>query len=108
MVKCSVPGPGSDAVGRPAYTESDIDDMEKATLEKANKALSAIENALAVWESSKEKPEELQLRVNSLRRFYEALAAWEKKMLKAMARKEELDARIGLLREFSDICYLYA
>jgi uncharacterized protein (DUF1800 family) len=86
----------------------DIDEMEKLTLEKANKALSVIENTLAIWEASREKPEDLKPRISRLRYFYEALTGWEKKMLKSMAKDEDVDARIGHLREFSDICHAYA
>lgn len=92
----------------PAYAASDVDDMERLALEKANKALSAIENALAVWESSPQKPEDMRVRVGRLKYFYDALTEWEKRMLRAMARKDDIDSRIARLREFSDICYAYA
>lgn len=90
------------------YTLGDIDDMEKLTLEKANKALSAIENALAVWDASGNKPDDLRPRINRLKSFYEALAGWERKVLQSMARHEDVDMRIEHLREFSDICHAYA
>jgi hypothetical protein len=90
------------------YGQGDIEEMEKLTLEKANKALSTIENALAIWDASREKPEELKLRISRLKYFYEALSGWEKKMLQSMVKKESVDARIEHLREFSDICHAYA
>jgi hypothetical protein len=90
------------------YGQGDIEEMEKLTLEKANKALSTIENALAIWDASREKPEDLKLRISRLKYFYEALSGWEKKMLQSMAKKESMDARIEHLREFSDICHAYA
>lgn len=103
MAGSSGSGPGAGD-----YTASDIEELEKLTLEKANRALSSIENALAVWEASAEKPEELKPRINRLRYFYQALSAWEKKMLQAMARNADIGARIAYLREFSDICYAHA
>lgn len=91
-----------------SYTPGDLEEMEKLTLEKANKALSTIESALAIWDASKEKPEELRPRIGRLKYFYEALSGWEKRMLQSMAKKESMDARIEHLREFSDICHAYA
>ncbi len=93
---------------RASYGAGDIDRMEKLTLEKANRALSAIENALAIWDASRNKPDDLKPRIGRLKYFYEALSGWEKKMLKSMSAKEDVDARIVHLREFSDICHAYA
>jgi len=103
----ATPSVAHPSVSAPSYSNSDIENMEKLTLEKANKALSAIENALAVWNASKEKPEALEIRVRRLRAFYDELSSWEKKMLKSMAKKENVDTRINNLREFSDICHAY-
>jgi len=111
MAKRNDPAAEAGGSGRPetpAYAASDIEEMERMTLEKANRTLSAIENAMAVWESSEEKPEDLKPRIARLRQIYEALANWEKKMLQSMAKKEDMDARVSRLREFSDICYAYA
>jgi len=107
MARRSGPEPGN-AAGGGAYTASDIDEMEKLSLDKANKALSAIEGTLAIWESSAEKPENMRVRIGRLRYIYDALTEWERKMLRAMAKKEDADSRIARLREFSDICYAYA
>lgn len=93
-------------VGR--YAPGDIEKMERLALEKANKALSTIESALAAWDASMEKPEALMPRIGRLKYFYEALSGWERKMLRSMAKTEGMDARIGRLREFSDICHAYA
>lgn len=83
----------------------DIEKMEKMSLEKANKAISAIENALAVWDLSKEKPDDLEARINKLKYFHEALTRWEKKML--LSKDEDIDMRVARLKEFTDICYMY-
>lgn len=89
------------------YSLSDVEEMEKKALNSANKALSAIENALAVWDASQQKPQDLQIRINRLRYFHDALSNWEKKMLKSMAKRSEVNERMQVLREFSDICYTY-
>jgi Lon protease-like protein len=90
------------------YSNNDVVRLEKDSLAKANRAISSIENALAVWNASKVKPEEMAARVNKLRYFHDALSRWEKKMLKAMASTQDVQERIGRLREFSDICYMYS
>lgn len=90
------------------YSNDDVVRLEKESLEKANRAISSIENALATWNATKVKPEQLAARVNKLRYFHDALSRWEKKMLKAMSTTPDVQTRIGRLREFSDICYLYS
>lgn len=89
----------------PSYSSSDIARMEKLTIEKSNKAISAIENAMAMWESSLQKPEDVGMRIGRLKYFYDQITKWERKMLKSMAKKEDMVTRIKLLREFSDICH---
>lgn len=93
---------------RQEYSLKDVEEMEKLALEKANKAISAIENAIAVWDASKEKPEDLKPRIVRLRYFYEALTAWEKKMLQTMGKEDKLGPRVERLKEFTEICYGYA
>jgi hypothetical protein len=90
------------------YSSEDVVRLEKESLAKANKAISSIENALAVWNSSKVKPDELTVRVNKLKYFHDALSRWERKMLRAMSSKEDMQERIERLREFSEICHMYS
>ncbi len=87
---------------------SEVDELEKIALEKANKALSTIENAIAIWEASEQKPLELKGRIERLRYFHDALANWEKNMLISFADSQEAEERMDRLREFSNICYSYA
>ena len=84
-----------------------IDTVEKETLEHANKALSALEIAIASWESTEPKPEELADKFTKYRRLHGALSEWEKKMLMARRRKEEFDARVARLQDFVRICRYY-
>jgi len=91
-----------------AYRLEDIDEMEKASVERANKAISAIENAMAVWEASPEKPEELKPRIIRLKYFYEEILGWEKKALQTMGRRDAIGARVERLKEFTEICFRYA
>jgi hypothetical protein len=91
-----------------SYSPYDLDKMEKLTLEKANKCISAIENAIAVWELAKDKPEDMESQISRMKNFYEALTSWEKKMLKSMGKKGKIKNRVDRLKEFISICYAYA
>ena len=90
------------------YSIKDVEEMEKLALDKANKAISAIENAIAVWDASKEKPAELKPRMVRLKYFYEALTVWEKKMLTTMGKEDQIGPRVERLKEFTEICYSYS
>jgi hypothetical protein len=89
------------------YTTADVDKIEREVLKKANTAITAIENAVAVFDASEEKPQDLKIRIDRLRFFHDALSDWEKKMLKAIAKGAKVQERVQVLREFSDICYSY-
>ncbi|MFA5412690.1 MAG: hypothetical protein WC350_05080 [Candidatus Micrarchaeia archaeon] len=99
---------GGAGSGAPSYSPSDISRLEKSALDRANKAVSAIENAIALWEASPQKPQDIGLRVGRLVHFYGEITKWERKMLKSAGRKRDMLARIALLREFSDICHASA
>ena len=86
------------------HSHSAISEMERLALEKANKTVSAIENAVAVWEASPVKPEDLKERITRLRYFYEDISRWEKKTLQTLGREDRMDARIERLKEFVEIC----
>ena len=97
------------AYGRPAPEEAfDVRLAEKETIKRVNKTLFAIEKAVAAWDASEEKPPHLKARVEHLKRFHGELSKWEKKMLLAVSRREGKKKRMGLLREFTDICHAYA
>lgn len=105
MAKKANPSPTK--AGRPAYTVTDVSEMEQLALDKANKCISAIENALAVWELSADKPADLSERINRLRFFHEALTSWEKKTLPTVGNSGEIGVRVERLKEFTEICYRY-
>jgi len=90
------------------YSIEQIDRMEALSLDKANKAISAIENAIAVWEASPEKPEELKPRIIRLKLFYDAIQRWEKKALMTRGSPGAVGERVERLKEFAEICFTYA
>ena len=94
--------------GRKGRGISGVDELEKLSMEKSNRVISAIENALAAWDAAAEKPPDLQPRINRLRYLHEALSRWERKMLKSIDKKDDMDSRLERLREFGGICHAYA
>ncbi len=96
-------GPG----GATKITENNIELVEKDTMQKVNRALSALETAIAKWDSAKDKPEDLVPKFKKYKRYHDALAQWEKKMLKNPGRGMDFYARVERLGEFASICYAY-
>lgn len=90
------------------YSLDQIDKLEELSIEKANKAISAIENAIAVWESSPEHPEDLKARVIRLKYFHDAMMDWEKKTLVTRGSPGAIGERVDRLKEFAEICLTYA
>ena len=86
----------------------DLVSTEKETLHRVNKTLSAIEKAISAWDSAKEKSIALEPRVKNLRRFHKELTDWERQMLISISRSESRRKRTALLREFTEICSMYA
>jgi len=98
------------APAREAGNEHRLDDverMEALALEKANKWISAIENAMAVWEMSQDRPMDLEERAGKLKFIHDELAGWERKMLLHKGKADPIDERIARLKEFTEICYKY-
>jgi len=76
-------------------------ELEEETKSKVSHSLSAIEVALAEWESSKKKPAELKKRMGYLKESHRALSRWMKDSLKG---KLDLPSIAERLRNFSEIC----
>lgn len=87
----------------PNLTESEIVLIEKETMEKVSGTISALESALASWELSEDKPEELKEKISRYKTVHEALSVWQTKALKAYG-KSDVGERVRLLREFVGIC----
>lgn len=85
---------------------AEVEKTERLALDTANKTISAIENAMAMWDSTKQKPQDLKESMVRLRYFHGALSDWARKMLRS--RKSDINMRVEFLREFSNICYAYS
>ena len=90
------------------FSESNIEEVERDTIEQVDRTITALEGAIATYDASKQKPSGLADKIEGYKRFRDALAAWEIKALKAKGKIEELETRVKRMREFVDICYTYA
>lgn len=89
-------------------TKENIDLVEKETIDKVNKTISALEAALATWNAAKEKPDDLKDKFAGYEKLHDALVGWESKALKSLGKKESFGDRVERLREFVDICCAYS
>lgn len=94
--------------GQEGVNPENIDEVEKETIDRANKALSALEVAIASWDAAIEKPERLKEKFSRYRKLHDALAGWEKRMLQSMGMKEDYSSRVSRLQEFVNICHTYS
>lgn len=88
-------------------SEEELTELENETLEKASKTVAVIENAVSLWDASKTKPQEQVEIISNLKKFRDALAKWGSELGRARVKSAEKDERVGLLREFVEICYSY-
>ena len=87
----------------PDLSESEVVRIEKETIEKVSKTISSLESAMASWEMSTEKPEELRGKFAKYQVVYAALTSWQTKALKAYG-KSDFGERVRLLWEFVELC----
>jgi len=88
----------------PGITEDIIAEYEEDTMNKAMKAISTLEAALAAWDMSRDKPEEYRERFEKSRILHAKLNSWAQKMARLRGRKATYSERLKLLTEFVDIC----
>jgi hypothetical protein len=88
-------------------SDDELKGIEEETLDKVTKTISAIKNAIFIWQSSRIKPSELRLRIGRLKQFHDALADWGLKFGKAKTEGAGREKRITMIREFVEICYDY-
>ncbi|MBU0532601.1 hypothetical protein KKB44_03845 [Candidatus Micrarchaeota archaeon] len=88
--------------------KKNIDQIERETIQRVNKTLSALEVAIASWDAATDKPEDMKPKFMKYKWFHEALTEWERKALQSLSRKEEYESRLQRLQEFARICHAYS
>ncbi|HSB47173.1 MAG TPA: hypothetical protein VLD37_04100 [Candidatus Bilamarchaeum sp.] len=87
--------------------ETSITEQERETIRIASSTLSALESALASWELSKDKPEELKEKFARYLKFRDALAAWLTLMLRSRDNGDPFEMRKTRLEMFVKLCREY-
>ena len=90
----------------PGMTEDEIIAIEKETMERVSKTISALEGAIATWDASPEKPEDLKGKFKRYQAVLDALSSWQVKALRSYG-KGDIEERARLLWEFVDLCKVY-
>jgi|WetSurMetagenome_2_1015567.scaffolds.fasta_scaffold428076_2 hypothetical protein len=96
------PAPAPDVI-----SESNIAEVEKEALERVNRTIILLEDALARWDNASEKPSELGEQAKRYRRLLVEFNGWARSMLLAKNSDDDFNARLGRLREFIAICRDY-
>jgi hypothetical protein len=86
--------------------KKNISAVEKDTLKRVMKTISALEVAMASWDLAKEKPADMEERLLKYKRFHLALTRWSKKMM--VTNKDDYERRVLWLVEFVQICRTYS
>ncbi len=87
--------------------EKNIGSIEEEAIQMVNRTLSALEEAIAAWESSPEKPAELGERYKSYLLMRDELSKWARKFLLARSEERTFQGRLDLIRELCDICQVF-
>lgn len=79
-------------------------EFERAAQRKVNKALSTIEVAVAQWEMSPEKTEEMAERINRLQNFHYFFSQWERMSIIECSVHPDVESTSHRLEEFAHLC----
>ncbi len=85
-------------------TESNIDQIEKGAIEKVKKTITALESAIDIWDSAKEKPTDLVENFTKYKRLLATLRVWESKSLE---KNMDFYTRVKRLRELVNVGKTY-
>ena len=83
-------------------SEKELSSLEKAAMEKANRAITSIESAMAACDALETKPYDLRERMQRLKYYHEELSAWYSSMLKK--KGDAAEGRISRLRKLYELC----
>lgn len=79
-------------------------EVERETQQKVNKALSAIEVAIAQWENEPEKTEEMAERIERFRTFHHYFSQWQRMSIIESSIHQDPESTAGRLAQFVELC----
>ena len=85
--------------------EDNIDQFEKEALESVKRTLSALEQAIAAWDASKEKPKDLEESYRRYKWMQEELSKWAREFLLKSGKKRTFAERLSDLRRLARISF---
>ena len=85
--------------------EQNIDRVEKEALESAKRTIQAMEQAIAAWDASKEKPKELEESYRRYKWMREELSKWARGFLMKSGRPRTFEERLSDLRRLARISF---
>ena len=88
-------------------SDEELDEIESDTLRNAAKTVSAIEDAVSVWNAAMVKPDDMASTLERLKKFRAALMKWGLECGKLRASRAGKQTRIDMLHRFVEICYAY-
>ncbi len=83
--------------------ERTIGALEDQAMDCANKAISALEEAIETYDAAKEKPDEYSSGIRTFRSLHQALSDWMTAMLRNRRANAGFDERVRMLERFADI-----
>jgi len=92
--------------GKKVPVKTDINSVEKDTLERVSHTLKILEEFLMKWDASA-KPHDMVPEIDRVRRFHDELQGWQADALKPHPKEDE-DDRIRRLAAFVEICLNYS
>jgi len=88
-------------------SEEQLKGIESDTLRNAAKTVSAIEDAISVWNAAMVKPDDMASTLERLKKFRTALMNWGLECGKLRASRAGKQTRVEMLHRFVEICYAY-
>ncbi|MEW6721857.1 MAG: hypothetical protein AB1324_01195, partial [Candidatus Micrarchaeota archaeon] len=85
---------------RERIDETNISFYESDAMAQASKMISALESALAKWDSSPAKPPQMRGKFEGYRALLARLSEWERGALLSKNRNEALPSRLARLRNY--------
>ncbi len=87
--------------------EKNIGSIEEEAIQMVNRTISALEEAIAAWESAPDKPAELRERYKSYLMMRDELTRWARRFLVSRNEERTFKGRLDLIRELCDICQVF-
>lgn len=87
--------------------ERNIGSIEEEAIQMVNRTITALEEAIASWDNSPDKPAELKERYKSYLMMRDELTKWARRFLLSRNEERAFKARLELIRELCDICQVF-